>query len=129
MLFRSAADVTVKLKRIYDPDARGWRNGNTHIHLRKLDTEEMRRHLREIPRADGLDVAFLSHLERADDDRWYSSNKLTKKDLEALSGAGVLFGNGQEHRHNFAGYGEGYGTSCFSTSTNWSSPSASGPAS
>ena len=105
----ASVGLRIPLRRIYNPDARGWRNGNTHIHLRNLTTEQMHRHLWEIPNADGLDVAFLSHLERADDDRSYISNSLTQADLDALSGSGILFCNGQEHRHNFKGFGQGYG--------------------
>jgi hypothetical protein len=53
---------------------------------------------------------FLSYLERADADKEYTSNRYTAGDLATLTQkSGVLFGNGEEHRHNFAGWGEGYG--------------------
>jgi len=55
-------------------------------------------------------VLFVSHLERADADRTYISNRYTEDDLRRLrSEAGVIFGNGEEHRHNFGGFDQGYG--------------------
>lgn len=102
-------EVRIPLERFVDPDGAGYRNGNTHIHIRNLTEEQMHRHLREIPRADGLEAVYVSHLERKDDDRTYISNALTRKDLEELSGDGVVFGNGEEHRHNFGPWKEGYG--------------------
>lgn len=84
--------------------------GNTHLHIMKLSRAECDRYLTEIPRADDLDVLFLSYLERADADREYTSNKYTREDLATLTKtSGVVFGNGEEHRHNFTGFGQGYG--------------------
>ncbi len=62
-----------------------------------------------MPLADGLDVVFVSYLERAGDDLQYTSNHYTPDDLRKLSNDHVQFGFGQEHRHNFGSYGEGYG--------------------
>ncbi|MBI3467300.1 MAG: CehA/McbA family metallohydrolase [Planctomycetes bacterium] len=103
--------VTVKipLRRFYRPGLKGYRSANTHLHLMKLPRDQADRYLREIPRADGLDIVFLSYLERAGDDREYISNRYTKADLQSLSASAILFGNGEEHRHNFTAQGEGYG--------------------
>lgn len=104
------SELTIPLRRFAAPRKTGWVSANTHLHLQKLTREQSDRYLREIPKADGLDVVFLSYLERAEADRDYISNKYTRDDLELLSeSTGVLFGNGEEHRHNFAGFGEGYG--------------------
>jgi hypothetical protein len=75
-------------------------------------------------------VVYISYLERAEADLEYTSNKYTIGDLRKLSersrehkhvhGPGghahahshalpTEFDNGQEHRHNFTGFGEGYG--------------------
>jgi len=51
----------------------------------------------------------VSYLERAEADRDYISNQYRPRDLRALSGPDLQFGDGEEHRHNFTGYGEGYG--------------------
>ena len=84
--------------------------GNTHLHIMKLSRADCDRYLTEIPPADDLDVLFLSYLERADADRGYTSNNYTREDLARLTAAsGVVFGNGEEHRHNFTGFGQGYG--------------------
>ncbi len=104
------ANVTLLLKRFYDASLRGYRSANTHLHLQKISRAECDRYLLEVPQADGLDLLFLSYLERAGADREYTSNRYTDGDLASLTKiSGVTFGNGEEHRHNFTGFGEGYG--------------------
>ncbi|MFO1022933.1 MAG: hypothetical protein U0903_19880 [Planctomycetales bacterium] len=76
----------------------------------KLSRADADRYLTEIPRADRLDLLFVSYLERAGADQDYISNTLTTADLQKYqSASGVLFGNGEEHRHNFGSGGTGYG--------------------
>lgn len=110
--------VTLKLalQRIYDPRARGIVSGNTHLHLMKLTYADAHRYLTTVPQADGLDLVFLSHLRRLPDERNYISNQIVENslaggggELRRLSQNGTLFANGEEHRHNFSAYGEGYG--------------------
>ena len=102
--------VTVRLKRFYNAKSKGYRSANTHLHLMKLTRKQCDRYLREIPKADGLDMVFVSYLERAGADRDYISNRYKSADLAKLAlQSGVQFGNGEEHRHNFAGFGQGYG--------------------
>src|SRR5262249_1185440 len=102
--------VRLPLHRFGDPESRGWHSANTHLHLQKISREEADRYLAEVPAADRLDAPFVSYLERAEADRDYISNRLTDADLKDLSArSGVLFGNGEEHRHNFTPFGEGYG--------------------
>lgn len=106
----AAASVQIPLRRFIDPAALGWRGANTHLHLKDLGRAEADRYVAEVPAADGLDALFLSYLERVDADRTYVSNGYTEEDLRALSRrSGVLLGNGEEHRHNFSGFNEGYG--------------------
>ncbi len=97
-----------ELNRFFDSRAQGLQSGNTHLHLMKLSRTQSDRYLREIPRGDGLDLLFVSHLERIADDA-YITNTYSSGDLQALSGDGILFGNGEEHRQNFDKFGEGYG--------------------
>lgn len=98
------------LLRFSDARSRGLCSANTHLHLMKLGRADADRYLTEVPRADDLDVLFVSYLERAGADQDYISNRYTNADLAALQQkSGVVFGNGEEHRHNFEGYGEGYG--------------------
>ena len=110
----SKAKVSIPLKRIYDPRADNWRSGNTHLHLMKMTHAEAVRYLRTVPRADGLDLVFVSHLRRLPDERHYITNEIVENSfqggaLKRLSQGPTRFGNGQEHRHNFGAYGEGYG--------------------
>ena len=107
---KSEATVRLPLVRFYRRAENQQVAGNTHLHLMKLSRADCDQYLREIPKSDDLDVLFLSYLERVGADREYTSNNYNRDDLAALTvESGVLFGNGEEHRHNFAGFGEGYG--------------------
>ena len=105
----SSMDLTLPLVRFHRAAKNGWRCGNTHLHLRSLTREQADQYLSSVSRADGLELVFVSYLSRADDDRTYISNTYTAHQLQRLSGDGVLFDFGEEHRHNFGPYGEGYG--------------------
>lgn len=143
---RGKADATLRipLKRFYDAHARGLQSANTHVHLMKTSLAQADRYLLEVSRAEGLEIVYISYLERAEADLEYTSNKYSQDDLRRLtkesrgaksaghdhqhgSGehhhgkgghthgpvmaflAGTEFDNGQEHRHNFSGFEEGYG--------------------
>lgn len=107
---QTQATVKLPLVRFYRRKNNRQVAGNTHLHLMKLSREDCDRYLKEIPRSDDLDVLFLSYLERVTADLEYTSNKYTDDDLHQLTQqSGVLFGNGEEHRHNFSGFGQGYG--------------------
>ncbi len=111
---KSAAAVNVALTRFYSASENGLQSGNTHLHLMKLTHAEAIRYLEVVPRADALDLVYLSHLRRIPDERHYISNdivinSLAGGELKRLSTNGLLFAPGEEHRHNFGGYGEGYG--------------------
>ncbi|QDU08828.1 CehA/McbA family metallohydrolase [Gimesia aquarii] len=102
-------DVTLNLNRFSNlsPD---YKTANTHLHLMRLTKPECNEYLAQIPFADRLDLVFISYLERAVADKTYITNRYSMADLNALSKAsGVLFGWGEEHRHNSSGYDEGYG--------------------
>ncbi|MCL5018939.1 MAG: CehA/McbA family metallohydrolase [Patescibacteria group bacterium] len=101
--------IKLPLKRFYNARTKDFYSGNTHLHLNKFTPEESDRYLVTVPKSNGLDIVFVSYLERAGIDSQYVSNKYTTPDLEILSKQGVLFGNGEEHRHNFGPYDEGYG--------------------
>ncbi len=101
--------VRLELRRFVDPGQRGFRSGNTHIHLRDFSRDVADRYLREIPRGDHLDITFLSYLERVDDDKTYISNSYTKDDLAEFTSEGRFYVFSEEHRHNFSGYGQGFG--------------------
>ena len=106
---KSWALVRVPLVRFAHARRDGYVAGNTHLHLMKLSKPQADRYLREVPLADGLDIVFLSYLERAVADLEYTSNKYTPADLERLAHEHVRFGHGEEHRHNFGSHDEGYG--------------------
>lgn len=103
------ATLRIPLTRFYDARDRGRVSANTHLHLKDMTREEADRYLLTIPKADSLDLVFLSYLERAIVDRTYISNLYTRDDLEKLSKEDLLFGNGEEHRHNFGPGDEGFG--------------------
>jgi hypothetical protein len=103
-------EIRLPLRVFLNAAGRGWRGANTHLHLKEISRAEADRYLTQVPPADGLDVLFVSYLERAEADRTYVSNRYTEEELRALGReSGVLFGNGEEHRHNFGGFEEGYG--------------------
>lgn len=106
---RRTAELTIPLARFADARAAGYVAGNTHLHLMKLSRRQADRYLKEVPLADGLDVVFISYLERAEADLEYTSNKYTPSDLARLAHGHLHFGHGEEHRHNFGPHAEGYG--------------------
>lgn len=103
------ARVEMRLKRFSNVAGKGWFGGNTHLHLHSITRAEADAYLREVPRADGLDMVFVSYLERAKMNPRYVSNEYVLHELEKLGGEEVCFGNGEEHRHNFGVNSEGYG--------------------
>ena len=102
-------EAVLKLNYLFRPEQLGLVAGNTHLHLRGFSLDKADEYLRQIPAADGLRIMFISYLERHKDDLTYITNKYPIGDLPKLSATGVLFNNGEEHRHNFEGFGEGYG--------------------
>lgn len=106
---QTQSTLQIPLMRFHQARRDGYVAGNTHLHLMKLSKSEADRYLREVPLADGLDIVFLSYLERAKADLEYTSNKYTHDDLKRMSHGHLHFGHGEEHRHNFGAYGEGYG--------------------
>jgi hypothetical protein len=87
-----------------------WRSGNAHLHLQQMSLEEAERYACETAAGDGYDLVFLSYLERAGADEHYISNTFTPDDLARFTRrSGVLFGYGEEFRHNFVNNSEGYG--------------------
>ena len=102
-------EVTIPLTRFYSAAEHQVFSANTHLHLSKLDRKQADQYLLEIPRADGLDVLFVSYLERAKADREYITNRYSMADLKELQRlSGTVFGNGEEHRHNLRQQ-QGYG--------------------
>lgn len=106
---KASAEVTLPLVRFHRTTTSGWRNGNTHLHLMSLTRDQADQYLKSISRADGLELVFVSYLRRTNAERNYISNTYTKQQLQLLSGHGVTFAHGEEHRHNFGAGGEGYG--------------------
>jgi len=101
-------EVAVKLPFVFRPEKHGLVAGNTHLHLRKLSREDADEYLRRVPGADGLKVLFISYLERNKDDVDYITNQYPIGALKSFD-ASVQYANGEEHRHNFEGFGQGYG--------------------
>jgi hypothetical protein len=79
------------------------------LHVQGLTRAECDEYLRQVPAADGIRVMFISYLERAEADKNYITNRYPVGDLKEFDVTGVLFSNGEEHRHNFTGFGQGYG--------------------
>ncbi len=111
---KAEASVKLSLKNFYDAHFRGLRGGNTHLHLMKLTHEEALRYLTVVPQSDAIDLVYLSYLRRIPDERTYISNQIVADSfaggsLKRLSQHGILFDNGEEHRHNFGRGDQGYG--------------------
>lgn len=103
------AKLDIKLPILFRPEKFGLVAGNTHLHLRNMTRAESDEYLRTIPAADGLKVMFISYLERHLDDKSYITNGYPIGELPELATSGVVYANGEEHRHNFEGFGQGYG--------------------
>lgn len=101
--------VSMGLRVLFRPEKHNLVAGNTHLHLRGFSLETADEYIRKIPPADNLRVLFISYLLRDKDDESYITNRYPIGDLPKLSVSGVLVNNGEEHRHNFLGYGQGYG--------------------
>lgn len=101
-------EITIKMPFLFRPEKQDLVAGNTHLHLRNMTRADADDYLRNIPTADGLRVLFISYLERHLDDRSYITNQYPPGDLKDLSGS-VILSNGEEHRHNFDGFSQGYG--------------------
>ena len=97
--------MKLKLRRIASPRATGWRSGNTHLHIMKLTRAQADQYLRTVPRSDGLELVFVSNLRRAKAELEYITNEHRTADLKKLESAGLRFGWGEEHRHNYGGGG------------------------
>jgi hypothetical protein len=129
---KPTASQQIEFASFYDARARGLFAGNTHLHLMNMTHAEADDYLKLVPRSDNLDLVFLSYLRRVPDDRMYITNEIVKNsfsggDLQRLSQSGVLFANGEEHRHNFGRYGEGYGHVMFLNLQQLIEPASLGP--
>ena len=103
------AEVELTLPRFASAFERGLASGNTHLHLMAWPVERVENYLRDTTAADQVDFAWVSHLERFDTDTPYTSNELSREELEALATPSTRFGWGEELRHNFGAYSIGYG--------------------
>lgn len=101
--------ATIRLKALFRPEERKLVAGNTHLHLQGVSKEMCEEYLRQVPAADGIKVMFISYLERAEIDKTYITNRYPIGELKEFETTGVLFSNGEEHRHNFEAWGQGYG--------------------
>jgi hypothetical protein len=119
------AEIALKLDFIFRPEQEQLAAGNTHLHLMKISRAEAEDYLRKIPAADRLHLLFISYLERNPDDRFYVTNHYPVGDLPQFSG--VLVNNGEEHRHNFQAYGQGYGHVMFLNIKSLVKPVSLGP--
>ena len=92
---KTSARVDLQLHSFINTAAAGWFSGNTHLHLSGLSRAQADEYLRALPRADRLDLVFVSYLERAGAGHDYISNGYTLAGLaglERLGGTGLLFG-------------------------------------
>lgn len=106
---KPAEEIAIKLAFIFRPEKHGLVAGNTHLHLKGMTQQDASAYLKQIPAADGLKVLFISYLERAKDDVTYITNRYPAGALKEFDAGGVLVSNGEEYRHNFTPFGQGYG--------------------
>ncbi len=81
---QTEARVEMRLRRFSEVAREGWFGGNTHLHLHSITRAQADKYLREVPRADGLDMVFVSYLERAKMNPRYVSNEYALDELEKL---------------------------------------------
>jgi hypothetical protein len=124
---RVPEEISVVLPTLFRPEERSLVAGNTHLHLRGSSLDRADDYLRNVPLADRLKVVFTSHLERNKDDRFYISNRYAVGDLKRFQATGILFNHGEEHRHNFEAFGQGYGHVMFLDIKNLVRPVSLGP--
>ena len=105
---KARGEIMIPMKRFHDPQSRGWHSGNTHFHLKDVSKGYADRYLKVVPDADEVDLLFVSHLEQVDYDKTYTTNQYDKRSLEAISTDAIWYGYGEEHRHNFAPFGDGW---------------------
>lgn len=120
-------EVVVKLAYAFRPEKHGLVAGNTHLHLKGLTADDATAYLKQIPAADGLRVLFISYLERAKDDATYITNRYPAGPVKEFDGSGVLVSNGEEYRHNFTPFGQGYGHVMFLNIKEHIKPASLGP--
>ncbi len=129
---KDKAEVKVPIKRFLPNEFDKFYSGNVHLHYKNVSRSVADHYTYKVPRADGLDVVFFSYLERKGSDQYYPSNKFTLKDLENFSEkSGVLFGWGEEYRHNFPSmhyYGYGFGHIMLLNMNKMILPASVGPA-
>src|SRR5262249_35219979 len=101
--------ITFKPRRLLPLEERRLVAGNNHLHLKGKSLDLADEYLKKIPPADGLRALFIPYLERQKEDESYIPNHYPIGEVPRLKTAGVLFNNGEEHRHNFQSHGEGYG--------------------
>jgi hypothetical protein len=110
---KDKAEIKIPIKKFLPDEFDKFFSGNVHLHYKNLSRSVVDHYTLEVPKADGLDVVFFSYLERKGSDRNYPSNQFTLKDLQQFSErSGVLFGWGEEYRHDFPDlqyYGHGFG--------------------
>ena len=119
--------VKLRLPFLFRPESRKLVAGNTHLHLRNMTLPQAGEYVETIPSADRLKVLFLSYLERHKDDESYITNRYPIGPLEEFNATGVLVNNGEEHRHNFKGFGQGYGHVMFLNIKKRIDPASIGP--
>jgi hypothetical protein len=105
----TTTEFVLRLKPLFRPERSELVAGNTHLHLMNLTAQDSDDYLKRIPAADRLKVLFISYLERFKEDVNYITNRYPVGDVTQFDATGVLVNNGEEHRHNFDAYGEGYG--------------------
>jgi len=101
--------IEIPISRWYDPIKDGWYAGNTHLHLQQVSKDFTDRYISIVPDADEVGIIFVSYLERVGADDGYPTNLYSPEGLKDFNSEDAQYGWGQELRHNFGEFGEGYG--------------------
>jgi hypothetical protein len=123
------SSLNIPLKRFYNTHQKGLLSGNTHLHLENITKLQADRYLQEVPRADQLDIVFVSYLHSHWKMKELTTNVYGPKSLAGLSTPDILLRWGEEHRHNFLPrHEEGYGHVMFLDVNTLVEPVSIGPA-
>ena len=125
--FFDRLSVQLPVRELIPLARQGWHAGNTHLHLRSLTRARAEQYLKTVPVSDRLDLLFVSYLSRPSEEESYISNRLGRDTLQSLGRPGLILDNGEEHRHNFGAYGEGYGHVMFLSLPRLIEPVSIGP--
>ena len=120
------ADVTLKLNYLFRPEESNLAAGNTHLHLRSFTRDGSRRLSCGRSGRRRAEACCSSPTSNATRTTMLHHQPVSDRRSHGRA-TGVLFNNGEEHRHNFEPQGQGYGHVMFLNIKDLVKPVSLGP--